>query len=202
MTAQQLNQTKYSSLEEFLSIPETKPASEYIEGEISQKIMPQGEHSIIQVTLCEYINRVARQQKIALTLPELRCTFNNRSIVPDIAVFAWANIPRKDNGRIENRFLIPPDWIIEILSSWSVGEATSAVASPEQSPNRTIDKITFCLSRGTKLGWFIDTDNRSVMVLENDKLPVILRDDRSIPVLDVLGDWQISLIDIFNWLQI
>jgi Uma2 family endonuclease len=151
--------------------------------------MPQGEHSIIQVTLCEHINLVARQQKIALALPELRCTFNNRSIVPDIAVFAWERIPRKDNGSIENRFLIPPDWIIEILSS-------------EQSPNRTIDKITFCLSRGTKLGWFIDTDDRSVMVLENDKLPVILRDGKPIPVLDVLGDWQISSIDIFNWLQI
>lgn len=32
-------------LEEFLKLPETKPGSEFINGEIIQKDMPQGEHS-------------------------------------------------------------------------------------------------------------------------------------------------------------
>ena len=36
------------SLEEFLKLPETEPASEYIDGQIIQKPMPQGEHSVIQ----------------------------------------------------------------------------------------------------------------------------------------------------------
>jgi Uma2 family endonuclease len=40
--------TKTLSLEEFLKLPETKPASEYIDGQIIQKPMPQGKHSIIQ----------------------------------------------------------------------------------------------------------------------------------------------------------
>ena len=34
------------SKEQFLEIPETKPASEYINGEIFPKSMPQGEHSL------------------------------------------------------------------------------------------------------------------------------------------------------------
>ncbi len=33
------------SLQEFLQQPETKPASEYIDGEIIQKPMPKGRHS-------------------------------------------------------------------------------------------------------------------------------------------------------------
>ena len=33
------------TLEEFLKLPETKPASEYIEGEILQKSMPKAKHS-------------------------------------------------------------------------------------------------------------------------------------------------------------
>ena len=33
--------TKNLSIEEFLALPETKPASEYIEGQIYQKPMPQ-----------------------------------------------------------------------------------------------------------------------------------------------------------------
>ncbi|HAC62638.1 MAG TPA: hypothetical protein DCF68_03640, partial [Cyanothece sp. UBA12306] len=44
------------TLEEFLQLPETKPASEFINGKIVQKVMPQGEHSVIQGQLCEIIN--------------------------------------------------------------------------------------------------------------------------------------------------
>ena len=36
------------TLAEFLKLPETKPASEYIEGRIIQKPMPQGKHSTIR----------------------------------------------------------------------------------------------------------------------------------------------------------
>lgn len=39
------------TLEDFLKLPETKPAREYIDGEILQKPMPQGKHSIIQTEL-------------------------------------------------------------------------------------------------------------------------------------------------------
>jgi Uma2 family endonuclease len=39
------------TLEEFLKLPETKPANEYIDGQIVQKPMPQGHHSIIQIEL-------------------------------------------------------------------------------------------------------------------------------------------------------
>jgi Uma2 family endonuclease len=36
---------KLHSLETFLELPETKPASEFINGQITQKVMPQGENS-------------------------------------------------------------------------------------------------------------------------------------------------------------
>jgi Uma2 family endonuclease len=38
---------KSLTLEEFLQLPETEPASEFIHGQISQKPMPQGEHSLL-----------------------------------------------------------------------------------------------------------------------------------------------------------
>ncbi len=88
------------TLEEFLQLPETKPASEYIDGKISQKPMPQGEHSLLQVELCQAINRTAKPQKTALAFPELRCIFGGAAIVPDIAVFRWERIPREASGRI------------------------------------------------------------------------------------------------------
>ncbi|MBE9143598.1 Uma2 family endonuclease [Planktothrix mougeotii LEGE 06226] len=51
---------KTLSLEEFLNLPETKPANEYIKGQIIQKPMPQGKHSTIQGELVTVINAIAK----------------------------------------------------------------------------------------------------------------------------------------------
>ena len=57
--------TKTLTLEEFLKLPETEPASEYINGRIIQKPMPQGEHSVLQTEFSPAINSVVRSKKIA-----------------------------------------------------------------------------------------------------------------------------------------
>jgi Uma2 family endonuclease len=175
------------TLEEFLAQPETEPASEYINGKIYQKPMPQGEHSTLQTRLVAAINQVSIPEKIAHAYTELRCTFSGSAIVPDISVFEWQRIPRRPNGRIANKFEVPPDWVIEILS-------------PEQSPSRVINKITFCLKHGTKLGWFIEPEDESVMVFLPNQLPDVKYGDDKLPVLEVLGDWQLSVADVFSWL--
>jgi Uma2 family endonuclease len=175
------------TLEEFLAQPETEPASEYINGKIYQKPMPQGEHSTLQTRLVAAINQVSIPEKIAHAYTELRCTFSGSAIVPDISVFEWQRIPRRPNGRIANKFEVPPDWVIEILS-------------PEQSPSRVINKITFCLKHGTKLGWFIEPEDESVMVFQPNQLPDVNYSDEKLPVLEVLGDWQLSVADVFSWL--
>jgi Uma2 family endonuclease len=46
-------------------MPETKPASEFIAGEISQKPMPKGGHSCLQHEICNVINQVTKNDKIA-----------------------------------------------------------------------------------------------------------------------------------------
>ncbi len=83
---------------------------------------------------------------------------------------------------------IAPDWIIEILS-------------PEQSPNSVINKIIFSIKHGTQLGWFIDPDDKSVMVFQPDGLPEVKYDADILPVMSVLESWQISASDVFGWLK-
>ena len=51
---------KPTTIEEFLQLPETEPASEFIHGQITQKPMPQGEHSQLQIDLCETINQITK----------------------------------------------------------------------------------------------------------------------------------------------
>jgi Uma2 family endonuclease len=176
------------SLAEFLELPETKPANEYINGQIYQKPMPKGKHSAIQTFLAPTINQVGIPRRIARAFTELRCTFSGRSIVPDITVFSWERIPLDSNGEIENTFEIYPDWTIEILS-------------PEQSPTRVINNILFCLNQGTKLGWLIDNQERMVMIFKPGQQPEIKQEGENIPVLDSLENvLQLSVQDVFSWL--
>ena len=129
---------KLITLDEFLKQPETKPASEYIDGRVITKPMPQGKHSTIQGELVTAINTVVKPTKIARAFPELRCTFGERSIVPDISVFTWNQIPRDQNGEIANTFKIAPNWTIEILS-------------PDQSQTKVTKNILHCLKYGSHL---------------------------------------------------
>ena len=179
--------TKPLTLDEFLKLPETKPASEFIDGQIIQKPMPQGKHSKLQGRLVAVINDIAEKPLIALALPELRCTFGGRSIVPDIAVFAWSRIPLDEQGDIANVFATHPDWTIEILS-------------PEQSSNRVIGNILYCLQHGCQLGWLIDPSDRSILVFLPNQQPELLQYNAHLSVLGEI-DLAVTVSQVFSCLK-
>ena len=186
--------SKPITLTEFLAMPETKPASEYIDGKIIQKPMPQGEHSSIQVELAPAINSSLKKQKIAAAFTELRCTFDGRSIVPDIAVFVWERIPRKENGKVANVFSIHPDWIVEILS-------------PDQGQGKVVKKIVRCLEQGTQMGWLIAPAEETVYVYRADQLTAVydLVDNSSetlLPVPEFAEQFSLSIGELFDWLSL
>ncbi|MCC5639560.1 Uma2 family endonuclease [Nostoc sp. CHAB 5844] len=182
--------TRRISLEEFLQLPETKPASEYIDGEIFQKPMPQGKHSRLQGELTTTINNVVEPQKIALAFPELRCTFGGRSTVPDVAVFAWERIPVDEKGNIANVFNTYSDWTIEILS-------------PEQSTTKVTKNILHCLNHGTSLGWLIDPEEYCVLVYPPHQQLIYLENEQDIlPIPDLVSDLHLTLGQLFAWLKI
>ena len=79
--------SKPITLQDFLQMPETKPASEYIDGQIIQKPMPKGKHSLLQTRLPTVLNGALHPEEIAWAFSELRCTFGRRSTIPDVCVF-------------------------------------------------------------------------------------------------------------------
>lgn len=176
------------TLEEFLKLPATKPASEFIKGQIYQKPMPQGKHSRLQLKFCDAVNQVAETQHIALAFPELRCTFGGRSIVPDATVFLWERIPFDADGEVPNTFEIYPDWTVEILS-------------PEQKATKVISNILHCLKYGTQLGWLIDPDERLVLVFIPGQEPVELTGSNRLPTPKFLT-LDLSVEQVFGWLKV
>ena len=154
------------------------------------KTHAQGKHSIIQRELNFFLTTAFRLNKTAQAFPELRCTFGDRSIVPDIAVFRSERIPKENNGDIANAFNLHPDWIIEILS-------------PNQSQTRVIRNILHCLDNGTEMGWLIDPDESCVFVyFANQSVREFVDSDRVLPTPDFFKGVELTVGELFSWLQI
>jgi Uma2 family endonuclease len=179
--------TQGITLEDFLKLPylEDSPAWEYLDGVAIQKPMPKTRHSILQKRLLAEVDSHTADYT---ALPELRCTFGGRSIVPDVAVIAWNRINLNQAGEPEDDFTEAPDWTIEILS-------------PDQKVNRVIDNILHCLKHGSKLGWMLDPDDYSVLMFTDQQEPEVCRGDHQ---LKVIAGVELTLTpqQIFAWLKV
>jgi Uma2 family endonuclease len=178
---------KMLTLEQFLQLPdiEESPGWEFVEGKAQQKFMPGVKHSRLQFRLCEAINRLGR---IYEALPELRCTFGDRSLIPDIAVIETHRIPLDAEGEIVATGIhVAPDWAIEILS-------------PNQGETRVTRNLIHVLRNGGQLGWLIDPTEKVVLVFQPNQLPMELTGDAVLPVLSAM-ELELTVKDLFGWLR-
>lgn len=179
---------KSLTLEEFLRLPETKPASEFIDGQIVQKPMPKTAHSIIQGDLTAAMNSVLKSSRTARALPELRCSFGGCSIVPDVVVLPWSDIPRDESGMMDGDLFIAPAWMIEVLS-------------PDQSQSKVVKKIIRAISHGTMLGWLIDPYEKCVFCYApNPQIAIYEDSESSLPVPDFASEFSLTVGELFSWL--
>ncbi|NET07869.1 MAG: Uma2 family endonuclease [Symploca sp. SIO2B6] len=175
-------------LEEFLQLPhiEDSPAWEYIQGEAIQKPMPGGKHSRLQWCLAGEINAQSSNYE---ALPELRCTFGGRSLVPDLVVIANNRIPIDSEGEIISTGIsFAPEWVIEILS-------------PNQSQMKVTRNILHCLRHGSQIGWLIDPSERVVLVYQPNQLPDEFAGNAQLPVLAGMS-FDLTVELLFGWLQV
>ena len=177
-----------NSLEQFLQLSsiEESPAWEFIYGKAIQKPMPGGKHSRLQSRLVTAINAAA---SVYEALPELRCTFGGKSIVPDLAVVARERIPVDDTGEIISTGIgFAPEWMIEILS-------------PDQSQMKVTRKILHSLRHGSQMGWLVDPDERVVLVYRPERLPDELAGEALLPWIEGVN-LTLTAEQMFGWLKV
>jgi Uma2 family endonuclease len=176
------------TLEQFLALPERKPALEFEDGEVSQKVSPTGPHSALQSLLTDHINHEARPRKIAWAFPELRTTFAGRSRVPDVAVYRWDRIPRDARGRIVHDFLEPPDIVFEIIS-------------PGQSVNRLIRRCISFVNGGVKAAVLVDPHDESIVIIRSGVEPTTLRAGDTLDLTNVIPGLRLDVAALFQALR-
>jgi Uma2 family endonuclease len=174
------------TLEEFLCLPETEPPSEYIDGEVIQKVAPNWFHSILTSRLIEALGPYLRTSGEGVVTNELRHADRSerRVYLPDINVTLMANLPasreERRTGPIERR----PDFAIEVLS-------------PGDNPGRVLERADFYMRTGVSLLWFVDPDTETVTVYRPGDAP---RTERAPAVIDakpVLAAFQLPLAELF-----
>ena len=63
-----------------------------------------------------------------------------------------------------------------------------------------IDKIDFALKHGLKLGWLIAPEEKRILTSQGNGF-IYHQETDILPILDILGDWQLSVQDVFNLLN-
>ena len=126
------------TLEAFLKLPEVKPALEYVDGRIRQKVAAQGRHSALQAFLATWIDAAGMPNRIARAFTERQTVFAGQARVPDVVAFRWARIPRDENGRIADECNYAADIAIEIIS-------------PGQTIRQLMDDCAWYVANGVEL---------------------------------------------------
>ncbi|WP_228056500.1 Uma2 family endonuclease [Microcoleus sp. LEGE 07076] len=101
----------------------------------------------------------------------------------------WICVTRQSLGtrEVPDRFNLPPDWIVEVLS-------------PEQKPNKVIGNILYCLNFGSRLGWFLDPDDRSILVFVPEQQPRLYLGNEVLPVLEGIP-LRLTVEQVYGWLK-
>jgi Uma2 family endonuclease len=180
--------SKHLILEEFLTLPEEQPPLEFINGLVTQKVSPKGRHSVLQTAFVQRLNESARQGKPARALTELRVTFADASVVPDISVFRWERIPVDASGEIADTFLEAPDIAIEI-------------ASPDQSITALVRRCLWYVTHGVQVALLVDPADHSLLAFRPDQPAVAWHGADRIDLHEVLPDFDLSVDQLFASLR-
>jgi Uma2 family endonuclease len=177
------------TLDEFLKLPEKKPALEFEDGRVTQKVSPKGRHSVLQLRVADFFNRFAEPRKLAFAFPELRSTYGGVSLVPDVSIFRWDRIPRTEAGIVADDFWEPPDVAVEIVS-------------PQQSVNRLIRRCIRFNDDGVAIALLVDPRDQSVMDFRPGALPRALRGDDRIDLSQVAPGFELTVRELFDSLKL
>jgi Uma2 family endonuclease len=170
------------TIDEFLRLPETRPASELIDGEAIQKPMTKRDHWRIARTLTAALDSCVRKYG-GDAGPEPTIPFRSVGavLVPDVAYWAHG---RPQGTRDE---ALPPTLAVEIRS-------------PGQSLESLRGKCRFYVANGVDVAWLIDPDGRTVEVFDTSAGHEQLPPDGVLASLHVPGI-ELALADLFSELD-
>jgi Uma2 family endonuclease len=177
------------ALEEFSQRPDIdeKPYREFIGGRVEAKTSAQKKPSTLQQGLVARLDAFAVPRGIGEAYPELRRTFADRSIVPDVAFLVTAPIAVSDQGEVIDETFHAPDLPI-------------AVRSPDQTLRKQRGRIAHSLAHGCALGRLIDPHKKTIEVHRPGATPERRPAGGVLTGEPVLPGFRLPAAEVFGWL--
>jgi Uma2 family endonuclease len=173
------------TLEQFLRRPEEKPALEYLDGVVVQKMSPKGPHGRIQLWIGMFFEQASGDPPRFWAFTELRTNWTERaSLVPDVSVYLIERIPVKPNGQVDDDFWEPPDVAVEI-------------ASPGQSARQMSERARLLIELGVRVVVIVEPGQHRVRFARpGQEIDTYQGDDR-VALGDLLPGFSFVVRDLF-----
>jgi len=174
------------TLEEFLALPEEKPALEYVDGVVRQKVAAKPVHADIQSFLIETLRPFARRRRLGVVLSGARFVTPTWAPVPDVVFYRRERLHVR---RAPADFVEAPDLAIEIIS-------------PGQTLADEVQKCLDFLENGTIVALLILPGEEAVFEFRQQQPLNVLRGSDPLPVDDLLPGLGLTVRDLFeavNW---
>lgn len=176
------------ALEEFLRLPEEKPALELVAGRVTQKVSPRGPHGRLQLTLGMRFESFGAPTRLAAAFTETRVNFAGDSVVPDLIVYRWERVPHDEQGEVALDFMTPPDIAVEIIS-------------PGQTLRNLEDRCRWYVANGVPVSLLIHPRRRTVTCFRLAVEPETLSGNDRIALDQVLPGFQLTVAQLFDALS-
>ena len=178
------------TLDEFLKQPEEKPALEYLDGVVTQKMAAKGPHGTLQFVLAKWLDRAGGEGETAWVLTETHTHWAHRaSLVPDISVYLIDRVPITPDGLVAEDFWEPPDVAVEI-------------ASPGQSANQLTARARTLNELMVRVVLIVEPRLRRVRVARPGRPISTYQGDDVVAFEDVLPGFAFVVRDLFATLRV
>jgi Uma2 family endonuclease len=165
-------------MQEIILSDDVKPALEWVNNRILQKVSPQRKHALAQGRFWGALDLWARERGSGTVGTEWRFQVQppgkvRRSLVPDVAYLSYERMPL-DEQELTGAPSVAPDAVVE-------------VQSPEDRSVDIEEKVRVYLAAGTDVVFLVDPELKIVIVRDDDGERTILESDfvepRSLPGL-------------------
>ena len=174
------------SLEDFLAMPETEPASELIDGEVVQKMAPSLYHGRLTTELIALLHSYLRESREGEVVNEVRHrdSSEQRIFVPDVNVTLKGRLPKSREAGLHGPIDAQPDFAIEVVS-------------PGDSVGRVMEKAAFYMRAGTRLLWLVDPEVESITAYRPGESPTVHSAPGALDAKPVLREFELDLAAFF-----
>ena len=178
-----------TTLEEFLKLPEEKPALQFFDGVVSQKVSPKLPHGGLQFELGRLLHESAGPSRPIRIFTETRETYAGASLVPDVSLFRRERVPRDADGSLADDSFVPPDVAAEILS-------------PGQTLRSRRDRCRWYVEHGVPVALLVIPRTLTVEVFRPEAAPLVLRGDDHVDLGDTAPGLGFVVAELFAVLRV